>query len=420
MALLAILCRKRYLKTTRRRATLDPFVDDLDGEMIGVNQPLMVDDGPSPGGAVYSDPFTDDSRPITQSRSLSLATGLGSGPRAESNDSYQAVVGQDSTRAPSPDLTVGQAAEYHNQRQSTNQLSLPSQPPPQPSPSDITRSRSPQTLPPVQTQFSLKSPPHPSSPPFDAGAIAYIRYADQTTGRGPPSPSSQYSAGDAEDLRLTSAFSVASEPSPRYSTHVPPFDIDEMLRTTPDPIKASSSYRPPFDRRQSLTPTVGGPAYEPGDTLVIAPRDTPTQSPTNPGSASTLSPSTIRPGNFGSRPSPIPEVVEMSAHSQDGSNDSETWISTRSEDTSRSSPVVMTAERVQLTPMVRSVTSLVSPIYTPSPGPPTSNYYGEFVPPTGATNDFPQLSPALDDSPLLPTLLPVQPLTLGKKRPFQS
>jgi len=161
--------------------------------------------------------------------------------------------------------------------------------------------------------------------------------------------------------------------------------------------------------------------HEPGDAVVITPLNTrtqgPTQGPTSAGSEDASIPYTIRGGNFRSRPSPITEVVEMLRHSQDGSNNSGTWISSRSGDTSASSPVVMTAERVQLTPMALS---LASPSYTTSPLMSDGSHYEESVPPTGATNNFAQLPPPLDDPPPLPMLLHVQPLNLGKKRSLQS
>jgi len=389
-ALLAILCRRRYLRRVRRRATLDPFLD-LDGEMVTVNQPLIIGDGPGPSGAVYSDPYTDDSRLRTQSGGLSLTTGTGLVMMGESNNSSRAVVGTDPSPTP-PDLTAGLTAQSYDQHQPTGQL-----PPTQTARS---RSRSPQSLPQVQTQFPPEFPiPQPSIPTFDDGALAYRRYNDQTTTvRNLPGP------GNAEDLRLTSAFSAASELSPQYTVRAPPppLKIDEMLRSSPDPIKTSSSYRrPSFDRRRSFTPSVSG--YDHGDTLDPLAQDPAEELPPSPPSEYSTSPHTIRGSNFASRPSPITEVVEMLYHSGDGSNDSGTWISSQSEDTSRSSPVVMTAKKMSL--------SLTSPAYTTSLGPSAGNRYGESLPPTGATNTFPQLPP-----PPLPQLPQVQPLSLGKKR----
>lgn len=213
---------------------------------------------------------------------------------------------------------------------------------------------------------------------------------------------------------LTSAFNVATELSPQYSIHLPPLTIDETWRNSPDPIKTSSSYRQPsFSRRQSFTPNISG--YDPADTTVIAPIVSPMQDLghglPSPPSEYSASPHTIRGGNFASRPSPITEVVETPSRPKDEFDRSGTYISTRS-DTSRSSPVVMTAERVQLT---RGPASLTSLAYKTSLGPSTDGRYGESLPPTGATNEFPKLPP----SPL-PQLPQVQPLTLGKKRLAQG
>lgn len=388
-ALLATLCRRRYLRRVRRRATLDPFLD-LDGEMITVNQPLIIGDGPGPGVVVYSDPYTDDSRPRTQSGGLSLTTRTGLVMMGESNNSSRAVVGTDPSPTP-PDLTARLTAESYDQHQPTGQL-----PPTQTARS---RSRSPQSLPQVQTQFPPQFPiPQPSIPTFDDGALAYHRYNDQTTtDRNIPGP------GNAEDLKLTSAFSATSELSPQYTVRVPPLKIDEMLRSSPDPITTSSSYRrPSFDRRRSFTPSVSG--YDPGDTLDPLVQDPAEEPPPSPPSEYSTSPHTIRGSNFASRPSPITEVVEMLYHSGDGSNDSGTWISTQSEDTS---PVVMMAKKMSI--------SLTSPAYMTSLGPSAGNRYGESLPPTGATNTFPQLPP-----PPLPQLPQVQPLSLGKKRSTQG
>ena len=420
MALLILTCKKRYLKKPRRRTTLDPFVD-LDGETAAVSQPLIIGDGPGPGGAVYSDPFTDDSRPITQSRSLSLTNGLGSMVR-ESNNSSRAVVGTGSTPTPDPG---GGLAGYHNEHQQTDRPLPPSQYPPLLPPAKVTRSRSPQSLPQVQTEFSPEFPvPRPSSPSFDAGAIAYLRDADQMTGRSPPNPG--HYVPENADERLTSAFSVTSELSPQYSTHARSLNIQDMLRSSPDPIQASSSYRLPFGRRQSFTPSLNAPVYDSGDTVVIAPLDPPTQDPTqspsSPTSEYTASPATIRGDNFGSRPSPIAEVVEMlqrADHSQDGSNDSGTLISTRSMDTSAYSPVVMTAERVQVTPGPMSL-PLRSPSYTTSQALAAANRIGETLPLTGETDEFARLPPPPGGSPPMLSLPQVQPLSLGKKRSVLS
>ncbi|KAF9650970.1 hypothetical protein BDM02DRAFT_1007415 [Thelephora ganbajun] len=410
VALLAILCRKRYLKRVRQRTTLDPFLD-LDGEMVAVSQPLIIGDGP--GGAVYSDPFTDDPRARTQSRSLSHTAGPGSVTK-ESNSSSQAVVSFNPT--PSPDIRGGLAAEYYNQRQPTDQP-LPPGPPPQGYAPGIARSRSPQPWPQVQTRFSPEFPvPRQSSPPFDAGAIAYLRYVDQTTDRSPPSPG-VYLPGNVEDHRLTSAFSVATELSPQYSAHLPPSSIDEMWRSSPDPIKASSSYRPSIDRRQSVTPSVRGRVYEPGDNApAVSPTQGPRRGPTSPGS-DLSSPYAVRPGDFGSRPSPILEALETLSHSQQGSNDSWTWISNRSGDTLMSLPVVTAAERVRITPMAASLTSST---YTTSPGLSSGSYHGESPPPTAFTDNLPRLPPFPDNPLQLPPELQVQPLSLGKKRSVQG
>ena len=392
-ALLAILCRKRYLKRVSRRAASDPFLD-LDGEMVAVNQPLIIGGEPGSGAVAYSDPFTDDSRQVTQS-GLSLTTGLGSVAR-RSNESHEAVV--DHSPTPTPDPRGGFTAEQHDQPRPTNQLSPPSQPPLQRPTTGIAPSRSPQSLPQVQTQFQPQIPvPHSSSPPFDPGAIAYLRYADQMHDHSLPSPEHR-SPGNPGGHQLTSAFSVASEPSPRYSTHVPPLSTGEAWGSIPDPIRALSSYRPSFDRRRSFTPSVSGPAYEPGDTVVVSPYNNPsrcpTQGPTSPGSEDIWNPYDIRDRDFPSRPSPIPEVSETTSHSQEASNDSG--------GTSMSSHVVLTAERVQLTPMALSALSLTLPSYTTSPALSSGSFYED------------------PDSPPVPPLPPVQPLSLGKNRSLQG
>jgi len=400
VALLAALCRRRYLKKARR-TTYDPFLD-LDGEMVAVSQPLIIGDGPGPSRVVYSDPYTDDSRPATQSRSLSFATATAIMMR-ESNNTSRAVVGTDPSPTPS-DPIGGLVAEYRNQPQQIDQ----------PHPTGITRSRSHQSLPQVQTQLPpVFTVPQPSSPTFDAGAVAYIRHNDPTTDRNPPSPG-HYSPGNAEHPMLTSAFSVATELSPQYSVHLAPLTIDETWRSSPDPIKTSSSYRQPsFSRRQSYTPNISG--YDPADTTFITPVDPPMQDLDHglpsPPSEYSASPHTTRGGNFASRPSPIAEVVETFSHPKDESNDSGTCISALSD--TRSSPVVMTAERVQVTRVPGSM-SLTSPAYKTSLGPSTDGRYGESLPPTGATNEFPKPPP-----PPLPQLPQVQPLTLGKKRSAQ-
>jgi hypothetical protein len=400
LALLAIFCRMRHTKRVRQRAGQDPFVDlDLDGEMIGANQPLIIGDNPGPAGAGYSDPYTDDSQ--TRARSLSVTTGPGTS-LARSNNSLQAVVGS----TPTPDLGGGAAAVYYNQFQSTDRRS----PPPKLPSSGIAQYRSHQALPQVQTQHTSEpSIFQQSSPSFDAGAIAYIRHNDQTTGPGPTSPEHP-SPETADGHRLISAFSAGSGLSPQFSPPVPPPSIDEMWRSSPDPIRASSSYRPSVDRRRSFTLSVGGHVHDPGDTVVIAPVDVLTQSPTPsatiPGSG-VSDQHTSHGRNFGSRPSPITEVTEMPSHSQEGSNNSGgTWSSVRSVDSSVYSPVVMKAQRVHLTP---TALSIVSP--TPSSG---SNY-GESLPSLGSTSQFPQPPP-------LPMLPPpqVQPLSLGKKRSAQA
>lgn len=400
VALLAVLCRRRYLKKVRR-TTYDPFLD-LDGEMVAVSQPLIIGDGPGPSRVVYSDPYTDDSRPVTQSRTLSLTAG-NAVMMMESNNTSRAVVGTDPSPSPS-DPTGGLVAEYRNQPHQTDQ----------PHPTGIARSRSHQSLPQVQTQLPPSFPvPQPSNPTFNAGALANVRHNGPTTDRNLPSPG-HYSPGNAEDPMLTSAFNVATELSPQYSIHLPPLTIDETWRNSPDPIKTSSSYRQPsFSRRQSFTPNISG--YDPADTTVIAPIVSPMQDLghglPSPPSEYSASPHTIRGGNFASRPSPITEVVETPSRPKDEFDRSGTYISTRS-DTSRSSPVVMTAERVQLT---RGPASLTSLAYKTSLGPSTDGRYGESLPPTGATNEFPKLPP-----PPLPQLPQVQPLTLGKKRLAQG
>jgi len=386
-ALLAILCRKRYLKRVRRQAASDPFLD-LDGEMVAVNQPLMTGGEPGFGAAAFSDPFTDDSRPMTQSGSLSLTTGLGSVAR-RSNESHEAVVEHNLT--PTPDLRGGLVPEYCDRPRPSDRLSPSSQPPLERSVTGIARSRSPQSLAQVQTQFTPQIPvPQPSSPPFDPGTIAYLRYVDQAPDRSLPSPERQ-SPGN----HLTTAFSVASEPSPRYSAHVPPLNLGEAWGSIPDPIRALSSYRPSFDRRRSFTPSVSGPIYEPGDTVIISPQDNPpwgpTRGPTSPGSEDAWNPYDLRGGNFGSRPSTIPEVSETPSHSHEASNNSG--------GTSVSSHVVMTAERVQLTPVALST---ASPSYTTSPAVSTPSFYED------------------SDPPPLPPLPPVKPLSLGKNRSLQG
>jgi hypothetical protein len=370
--------------------------------MVAVNQPLIIGDGPGPG-AVYSEPFTDDARPMTQSRSLSATTGPGSRAR-ESDNSSQAVVSF--IQAPPPDLRGGLTAEDYHQQRSTDYRSPPPRPPLPPLPSGITRSRSRQSLAKVQTQPAPEPPVHRlSSPSFDAGALAYLRYNDQETNASPPSPM-HLSPRNAEDHRLTSAFSVASELSPQYTPYEPPPNIDEMWRSSPDPIKASSSYRP-IDRRQSFTPSVGDHGSEPGDNGVIQGH---IHSFAGPRSNVSSPRDYFRGGNFASHPSPIPEVT----HSQEGSNNTGTWSSIRSRDTTLSSPVqVMRAERVQLTPVL----SLGSATYASPPSPPTpssASQYEESLPSTGS-NKLPQPPPP----PLLP-LPQVQPLSLGKKRSVQG
>lgn len=402
IALLAILCRKRHLNRIRRRAAPNPFVD-LDGEMVAVNQPLIIGDGPGAGGEAYFDPYSDNSRQRTQSRSLSATTVPGSVARA-SHDSSQAVVG--SNQAPSQEPRGGFATERYNQRQPIDPRSPPLHIPP----SGITHSRSRQSIHQIQTQFSPESPIHrQSSPSFDAGAIAYLRN-NEPTYPSPPSPS-QFSPGNAEDHRLTSAFTVASGPNTRYSAPTPPPKIDETWRNSPDPIKASSSYRPPIDRRQSFKTSVGGHVYEPGDTVVVAPVDIPTQGLAqgvpSPGSGIS-SQFTTWGANLTSRPSPITEVSEVQSHSQEGSNGSWTWISNKSMDSSSSSHVIMRAERVHLTP---TAPSLVSP-----PTPSSASHYGESPPSLKSTSQLPPVPPL----PPMPSLPTIHPLSLGKKRSAQG
>lgn len=392
-ALMAILCRKRYLKRVRQRAASNPFLD-LDGEMVAVNEPLIIGGEPGSGAVAYSDPFTDDSRQVNQSGSLT--TGLGSVTRRSSNESHEAVVNHSPT--PTPDPRGGFTAGQLDQPRPTNQLSPPSLPPLQRPGIGIAPSRSPQSLPQVQTQFQPQIPvPGPSSPPFDSGAIAYLRYADQIQDRSLPSPEHR-SPGNPEGHRLTSAFSVASEPSPRYSAYVPPLNMDEAWGSIPDPIRALSSYRPSIDRRRSFTPSVSGPAYEPGDTMVVAPYNNhprgPTRGPISPGSEDIWNPYDIRDRDFSSRPSTIPEVSETATHSQEASNDSG--------GTSMSSHVVLTAERVQFTPMALSTLSLALPSHTTSPALSSGSFYED------------------PDPPPVPPLPPVQPLSLGKNRSHQS
>lgn len=347
---------------------------------------------------MQSDPFTDDSRPIAQSRSLSPAAGQGSGGRSET--SHQAVVGT----APTPEHGSGESAGYHNQRPPADQ------PPSQPSSeAGTTRSRSPHSLPPVQTQFIPQFPaPRPAtSPLYDSGAIAYLRYADQAPDRGLPSPGHD-STGHTDDNRLTSAFSVASELSPQYTSGIPPPPVDETWRNSPDPIQAASSYCLPVGRRQSFTPSVSGQVGD--DDVVISPLDTPTQGFTSPASDDMWSPYTIRGDNFG-RPSPIPELTETQSHSQEGSNDTGTWISSQSRSTTASYPVVMTAERLQLTPAL----SMRSPSFSASLALSASSHYEDSS--RGLTIESSQLLPQSDEPPPpIPPLPPVQPLTLGRKR----
>ena len=425
LGLLMRACKKRHRRGARRRTTLDPFVD-LDNEMVTVNQPLIIGDGPGPGGVVYTDPFTDDSRPITQSRNVSLTTGLGTGVEG-SNNSSRAVVGTGST--PTPDPGGGPVPGYYDQHRQTDRLLASSQYPPllpPPPPPEITRSRSPQSLPQVKTQFPPEFPaPQRLSPTFDAGAVAFLRDAGQTADHSPPSPG-YYSPGNAEE-RLTSAFSVTSELSPQYSTHPRSLNIDDMLRSSPDPVQASSAYRDPFDRRHSFTPSLSVPVYDSEDIVVTIPLDPPAQDPTqglpSPGSEYTASPATIRGGDMSSRPSPISEVVQMlqqAGYPQDGSNDSFTQISTDSMDTTRSSPVVMTAERVQVSPGPMSL-PLRSPSYTMVRELAlAAKRTEEALPPTGATDQFAQLQPPPGGSPPMPPLPQVQPLSLGKKRSAQG
>lgn len=421
LVLLMRACKKRYWKKARRRTTLDPFVDDLDNELVTVNQPLILGDGPGPG-VVYSDPFTDDTPPITQSRSLSLTTGLGSGME-RSNNSSRAVVGTGS--APAPDPEGGTLPGYYDQHRQTDRLLAPSEYPPLLPPPEINRPRTPQSLPQVQTQFSPEFPAtQPPSSPFDAGAIAFLRDPGQTTARSPPSPG-YFSPGNADE-RLTSAFSVTSEISPQYSTHLRSMNIDDMhmLRSSPDPIQASSAYRAPFDRRQSCTPILSAPEYDPGDTVVITPLDPPAQDPPSPSSEYTTSPATtIRGGDISDRPSPISEVVQMlqqAGYPQVGSNDSFTQMSTDSMDTSRSSPVVMMAERVQVSPGPMTLPLRSASYTTVRELALAAKRTEETLPTTGATDQFAQLSSPPGGSPSMPPLPPVQPLSLGKKRSVQS
>jgi hypothetical protein len=348
---------------------------------------------------VDPDPFTDDPRQRTQSGGLSASTGP-STSLAKSNSSFQAVVGS----TPNPDPRGGSATEYHNLLQPTDRHSPPLPLLPQ---SGITRARSPS----VRT----RSPPDPpihrqSSPSFDAGAVAYLRNNDPAADVSPPSPG-QFLPGNAEDHRLITAFSASSGLSPRHSTHVPPPDIDEMWRNSPDPIKASSSYRPLIDRQRSFTPSVSGYEHEPGDTVVIAPWTTSSRGPPPPSFIRTGSGLYDAHGKHsGSRPSPITEVTEVPSHSHEGSSNSAgTWNSSRSIDSSSSLPVVMHAQRVRITPTALSIVSPLTLI------PSTGGNYGESHPSSGSPSQIPPL-PRLP-APVLPQ---VQPLSLGKKRSAQG
>lgn len=392
MALLAILCRKRRLKKLRRRAAQDPFLDlDLDSEMVAVNQPLIVGDGPAPGGMAFADPFSDDSRPRTRSRSQSATTGPATS-LARSSNSFQAVVGSTTT----PDPGGGLAVDYHNQLHSTERRS----PPPRIPPSGITRTRSP----------SIQTIPRQSSPSFDSGVVAYLRYNDQAADGRPPSPG-QFLPGNVEDHRLISAFSASSGLNPRHSNPIPPLNTDETWRNSPDPMKASLSHGLPFDRRHSFTPSISGHISEPGDTVVIAPLDPLTQGPVQfpiNTESDDWDPYNDRSIKFGSRPSPITEITELPSHSQEGSNNSGgTWNSRRSLESSSSSPVVMQAQRVRLT---STALSLVS-----QPTPSTASNNGESIPSSGSSKQLPQLPPLP-----VPVLPHVKPLSLGKKRPVQG
>lgn len=401
LALLTILCKKRHMKRARQRAALGSFRDlDLDSEVLAVNQPLIIGDGPA-GGAVYTDPFTDDSTTRTRTRSLSVTTGP-TPSLARSGNSFQAVPGA----IPIQDHRDGQVAGYYNQRRSVDHNSPPQFPSP-----GIVRNRSYQSLVPVHTQPMPEHPvPRQSSPPFDAGAVAYMRNNDQTSAYSPPSPG-PFSAGNAEDHRLISAWSAGSGLSPQHSSSMPPPNVDETWRSTPDPIAASSSYTPSINRRQSFTPSVGGHVFEPGDSGVIAPVYASTQSTTRSFTGpepDAWNPYTSQGGNFGSRPSPIPEVSEIQTHSQEGTNNSGgTWNSSRSMYSSRSSPVVMQAQRIQVTP---TVLSLVSP-----PTPSSGESHGESLPSYGTASNLPPLPPVP-----APPLLEVQPLFLGKRRSAQG
>ena len=396
LALLTILCRKRHLKKLRQHGSNETFALDLDGEMEAVNQPLIVGDVPSPRAGVYAEPFTDDSRQRTQSGGLSLTPGP-SGPTtstARSNNSSQAVI----RLAPITDPRGGSATEYNNYHQPTDRLS----PPPLSPPPGVARARSPS----LQTRYPPEPPiPRQSSPSFDAGAVAYLRHCDQVGDTSPPSPR-HYLPGNAEDYRLISAFSASSGLSPQRSTPAPPPEIDEVWRSSPDPIQASSSYRPPIDRRRSFRPNVSGHELEHGDTVVISPLNIPTRPPPS---------SFFGPGwhdgrgkSSGSRPSPIAEVTEAPSHShEESSNSGGTWNSNRSIDSSLSTAVVMHAHRVRITP---TALSIVSPL-TQSSG---SNY-GESLTSPGSPSQI----PSLPQSPVL-ALPPIQPLSLGKKRSAQG
>lgn len=382
----------------------DPFFElDLDGETAAVNQPLIVGDGPGPAGAAYSEPFTDDPRQRSQSRSFSATTGPPPS-LTRSNHSFQAVAGS----TPTPDPRGNSAVSYHNQLQPANRRS----PPPVLPPSAVTRARSSQ----VQTKIPPESPIlRQSSPSFDAGAIAYLRHNDQATDASPPSPG-QLSPGNADEHRLISAFSASSGLSPRHSNPVPPPKIDEMWKNSPDPVQASLSYAPPINRWGSFTPSVSGHVHDPGDTIVIGPVDALNHGPPPPPPINTgqdeWNPYNIRDGNFNSRPSPIAETTEPLSHSQEGSNNSGgTWGSNPSMDSSASMPVVLQAQRVRLTP---TVLSLVTP-----PSPSEGSHYEDSPVLSGPNTQVPPVPP-LPPLPPFPVLPQVLPLSLGKKRSAQG
>ena len=334
---------------------------------------------------MYSDPFSDEARARTQSRSLS-ATGR-PGTSLASSNSYHAAMGSIPTPVRRGDHMMG---PYDQPDSRAPPLQVP--------PPELVRTRSDQSSWQVQTQPPPDHPvPRRSSPPFDAGAVAYIRDNDQTTGLRPLSPE-QFSPKSPDNHRLISAFSVASGLSPQYASPSPISNADETWKGSPVPLQTSLAYRPPIDYRHSLS----GHIFEPSDSVSTAQKDVTTQSP--PSSFNNTH--TGRGGNFGSRPSPITEVSEVNTYSQEGSDNSGgTWNSTV-ELSSSSTPVVMTAQRIQLTSR--------SPSFVSQP-PSTTGHYGDPPPSSGFTGQVPPPPPIT-----MPPLPQVQPLSLGKRRSVQG